>query len=118
MSASRFPLLTIAVLVAGGTALEILAMVRDVALSRVTMQLWYFTYSYAVTCWVLARRRHGPSAPYQCAAFLFIAWPVLAPWMLFKWRRWRGFALGLGLTALHYVPNAAALAAYFLFVVE
>jgi hypothetical protein len=63
--------------------------------------------------WKRIERRSIP-APFEYSAFVFFAWPVLAPCYLFQSRRWRGFALGVGLIVLTYVPYFAAVAVYYL----
>ena len=83
--------------------------------SRSSSQLWFFSFSYCVAWWVeLDRRAKGISAPFEYSAFMFFAWPILAPYYLYQSRRWRGLALGIGLLMLASIPDLAAIAVYYL----
>jgi len=115
MPARGFPLAAIAFLVVIGTAAQAFATVNGSDLSRSSGELWYFTFSYAVAWWVeLDRRARSIPAPFEYSAFMLFIWPVLAPYYLFRSRRWPGFGLGLGLIALATVPDLAAIAVYYL----
>ena len=115
MSARHLPLVAIALLVVLGTAVQAFATLQGGDLSRSTGNLWYFTFSYAVVCWLEPdRRARNIPAPFEYSAFMFFAWPVLAPYYLFKSRRWRGLAMGLGLLALNMLPGLASYAIYYL----
>lgn len=119
MSTRHLPLAAIALLVAVGTAAQAFATSQGVDLSRSTGQLWYVSFSYAVVCWLEPdRRARNISAPFEYSAFMFFAWPVLAPYYLFKSRRWRGLALGFGLVALSMLPDFASIAVYYALVDE
>jgi hypothetical protein len=115
---TRSPTLTAAATQAGvviGTAAQVFATFQGGELSRSTGQLWYFTFSYAVAGWVeMDRKERSIRAPFEYSAFMFFIWPVLAPYYLFRSRRWRGFALGIGLIILASVPDLAAIAVYYL----
>jgi hypothetical protein len=68
-----------------------------------------------VAWWVEGdRKAKGISAPFEYSAFMFFVWPVLAPYYLFKSRRWRGLALGLGLIVFSSIPDIVAIAIYYL----
>jgi len=113
-SARRLPIAAMALLVGLGAIGHVYAEVRGADISRTSGQLWYFCYSYSVVWWVETdRRAKGVTAPFEYSAFMFFGWPLLAPYYLFKCRRWRGLALGLGLILLSYVPYVAALAVYY-----
>lgn len=116
MSARSVPLTALALLVVVGTAVQAFATLQGEEISRSTGELWYFTFSYAVAVWVETDRKvRNIPAPFEYSAFMFFAWPALAPYYLFQSRRWRGFALGVGLIVLTYVPYFAAVAVYYLY---
>src|SRR5262249_44581924 len=113
LSARRLPIAAMAVLVGVGAIGYAYAEVHGADISRGSGQIWYFCFSYSVAWWVeVDRRAKGITAPFEYAAFMFFAWPLLAPYYLFRCRGWRGLALGLGLVLLSYVPYAVALSVY------
>jgi hypothetical protein len=115
MPASRFVLAAMAIALAGAAALQAFATSRGEDISRSSSELWYFTFNYAVALWVETdRRARGIPAPFEYSAGMFFFWPLLAPRYLFRTRRWRGLALGVGLFVLFLLPSLAGIAAYFL----
>ena len=109
------PIYAIALIVGIGAVTEAYAASRGAGLSRTAAELWYVCFSYSVAWWVeLDRKARGIAAPLEYAAFMFFAWPLLAPYYLFRSRRWRGLALGLGLILLSTMPDLMAMAAYLL----
>jgi len=114
LPAHRLPVVAIAVLVGVGAIGHAYAVFRGADISRGSGELWYYCFSYSVAWWVeVDRKAKRITAPFEYSAFMFFAWPLLAPWYFFKCRRWRGFALGVGLILLSYVPYAVAVAVYY-----
>lgn len=77
-------------------------------LSESTSRHSYFILSFLVA--ILIERDlkiRGLSAPFEYAAFVFFAWPVVAPYYFFSVLRWKGLALGLGLFLLALAPDVA-----------
>jgi len=114
MSARSVALVALAVLVASGAALRCYATYQGDDISRGTGNLWHFAFSYAVACWVEAERKERNVPPACKPVFMFLAWPLLAPYHFFRTRRWLGLGLAAGLYLLYYVPYLAAVATYFL----
>jgi hypothetical protein len=113
----RLPIAAMALLVGVGTVAEIYAASRGAEISRNAGQLWYVCFSYAVAWWIeIDRKAKTIGAPFEYSAFMFFSWPLLAPYYLFKSRRWRGLALGLGLIVFSFIPDIAAFSIYYLVV--
>lgn len=114
LCAQRLPIAAMALLVGVGAVSEVYAVSHSADLSRTAAHLWYVCFSYSVAWWVeLDRKAKGIAAPFEYAAFMFFVWPVLAPYYLFRSRRWRGLAMGLGLIVFSSIPDMAAMAAYY-----
>lgn len=81
---------------------------QGVWLSESTSRLSYFILSFLVAILIERDRKiRGLSAPFEYAAFVFFAWPVVAPYHFFSVLRWKGLALGLGLLLLALAPDVA-----------
>lgn len=81
---------------------------QGVWLSESTSRLSYFILSFLVAILIERDRKiRGRSAPFEHAAFVFFAWPVVAPYYFFSVLRWKGLALGLGLFLLALAPDVA-----------
>ena len=82
-------------------------------LSESTSKLSYFTLSLLVALLIESdRKMRGRSAPFEYAAFVFFAWPIIAPYYLYSALRWRGLAIGLGLVLLALMPDLAVILFY------
>lgn len=113
MSKTYVPIGMMVVLVVVGATAQAYATVRGIDLSRSSGQLWHFTFSYAVALWVeFDRRSRNIFAPFEYSAFMFFAWPILAPCYLYQSRRWRGLALGIGLVLFSSIPDLVSIAIY------
>jgi hypothetical protein len=77
-------------------------------MSESTSRLSYFILSLLVAILIERDRKiRGRSAPFEYAAFVFFAWPVVAPYYFFSVLRWKGLAFGLGLFLLALAPDVA-----------
>lgn len=91
------------------------AIARGSEISRGAGYLWYATFSYVVTLAVEAdRKSRHLSAPFEYAAFVFVAWPLVVPYYLYQIKGWGGIFLGLGLVVFSCVPDLVAFATYLL----
>jgi hypothetical protein len=62
-----------------------------------------------LTWWVQADRRDRDfSVPYEFDAFVFLAWPVVVPYYLYRSRGRRGLLLGVGIWGLYVAPAFVA----------
>ncbi len=103
-------------LVALGTTVQTYVQLDGGQISRTSGYLWYVCFSYTVAWWVeIDRRAKNIGAPFEYAAFMFFVWPLLAPYYLFKSRRWRGVALGAGLIMFSSIPDFVSVAVYYWF---
>lgn len=104
----RSLILTLVVLVLLASAVSALAIARGSEISRGAGYLWYVAFSYVVALAVEAdRKSRRLSAPFEYAAFVFVAWPLIVPYYLYQIKGWRGVLLGFGLIALSAVPDRA-----------
>ncbi|HMJ90733.1 MAG TPA: hypothetical protein VK530_13010 [Candidatus Acidoferrum sp.] len=61
-------------------------------LSKRTETIATFLLSFGVAYWVMCdSRRRGMRRPFIFGYFLMNAWPLIAPWHLFRTRGWRAF---------------------------
>ena len=82
-------------------------------LSESTSKLSYFTLSLLVALLIESdRKSRGRAAPFEYAAFVFFAWPFIAPYYFFSVLRWRGLAIGLGLVLLGLLPDLVVMLFY------
>jgi len=82
-------------------------------LSESTSKFSYFTLSFLVALLIESdRKMRGRSAPFEYAAFVFFAWPIVAPYYFFSVLRWRGLGIGLGLVLLAVMPDLAVFLLY------
>jgi len=82
-------------------------------LSESTSKLSYFTLSLLIALLIERDRMvRGRTAPFEFAAFVFFAWPLIAPYYFFSVMRWRGLAIGLGLVLLAMLPDIALILFY------
>jgi hypothetical protein len=103
-------------LVAVGTAATAFVTLNGEAMSQRSSSLWLVSFSYSVAWWVEAdRRSRRVPAPFEYAAFMFALWPFMLPHYLFKTRRWRGLALGIGIFLFSCIPDLTSVALYMLF---
>jgi hypothetical protein len=66
---------------------------HDQEFSGRTTFIYQFTLSALIGYWVMCdSARRGIPRPFVFGLLLFIFWPILAPWHVFKTRGWRGFA--------------------------
>ena len=107
------PIAVMALLAGMGAAAQAYAISHGGDISRGAGSLWYVCFSYSVAWWVeIDRKARCIGAAFEYSAFMFFAWPLLAPYHLFETRRWRGLALGFGLIALASLPDIAAIVVY------
>ncbi|MFL6623634.1 MAG: hypothetical protein ACJ8NR_13665 [Sulfurifustis sp.] len=110
-----FPLTTIVLITIVSTIYQVLITCYGGEVSPNAARLYVISYSFLVAWFIeLDRKQRAVSAPFEFAAFVFFAWPVIAPYYLFKTRRWFGLGLGLNLIMFSFVPDMAALITYFL----
>jgi hypothetical protein len=110
-----FPIAALAGLVAAGIAFEVLVTYRGGEPSDASGYLWTICFSFCVAWWIEAdRKSKSIPAPFEYQAFVFLFWPVVAPYYLIQTRRWRGLFQGLGLLVLACVPTVAAFITYLL----
>lgn len=84
---------------------------HDDGLSAPTSTLFQIALSFLIALLIERdRKTRGRSAPFEFAAFVFFAWPLIAPHYFFAVMRWRGLALGLGLVLLAITPDLVAAA--------
>jgi hypothetical protein len=103
------------VLVVLASAISAFAVARGSEISRGAGYLWYVAFSYVVALAVEAdRKSRHLSAPFEYAAFVLFAWPLIVPYYLYQIIGWRGILLGFGLVAFSAVPDLVALATYLL----
>src|SRR4051812_10026970 len=66
---------------------------HDHEFSRRMLFVYRFILSVLVSYWVMCdSARRGNPRPFVFGLLLFLLWPVLATWHVFKTRRWGGFA--------------------------
>lgn len=79
---------------------------HDGWLSETTSGLSYFILSFLIALLIDGDRKiRGRSAPFEYAAFVFFAWPIIAPYYFFSVLRWRGLVIGFGLLLLALMPD-------------
>jgi len=67
------------------------AALHGVMLSKRAALAVQFVLSVVVALWVMYDSgRHGIRRPFIFGFFLFVAWPLVAPFHLWRTRRWRG----------------------------
>jgi hypothetical protein len=82
-------------------------------LSPSTSKLWYVILSFLIAILIESDRKcRGRSAPFEYSAFVFFAWPLVAPHYFFSVLRWRGLAIGIGLILLALLPDLVILYLY------
>jgi hypothetical protein len=107
--------LALVVLVLLAAAIGAFAIARGSEISRRAGYLWHVAFSYVVALAVEAdRKSRHLSAPFEFAAFVFVAWPLIVPYYLYQIKGWRGILLGVGLVAFSAVPDLVAFATYVL----
>lgn len=108
-------ILAMVVLVVFAAAIGAFAIARGSEISRGAGYLWYAAFSYVVALAVEAdRKSRHLSTPFEYAAFVFVAWPLVVPYYLYQIKGWRGMLLGLGLVGFSCVPDLVAVATYLL----
>lgn len=100
-------------LVLAMTCSQVYMVLHDDWLSGPTSSLAHFVLSFLIALLIERDRKiRGRSAPFEYAAFMFFAWPILAPHYLFTVMRWRGLLIGFGLLLLAITPDLAAYLTY------
>jgi hypothetical protein len=68
--------------------------------------LWRFGFALILIVWLQGDRRAREFAvPYEFDAFVFWAWPVVAPYYLYRTRGRRGVLTAVGVWGLYIVPT-------------
>ena len=74
-----------------------------------TYWLWVYGYGLLLAWWVKQdRRKRGYTAPFEYEAFVFFAWPIMAPYYLYRTRGSRGLMWGVGIFAFSFFPDISA----------
>ena len=80
-----------------------------------TDYVWHFSFSLALAWWVGGDTRiKKVSAPYEFEAAVFFAWPIVAPWYLFKTRGVSALVPVITLIAMYLLPEMVSHIAYYL----
>ena len=78
-----------------------------------TQGLWTILFGLFLTWWVYADRgERGFRVPFEFEYFVWLAWPVLIPYYLYRRRHWRGLLFGLGIWVLYFVPYLVSAIVY------
>ncbi len=65
---------------------------HDQEFSRRMLLVYRFTLSVLIGYWVMCdSARRGIPRPFVFGLLVFLLWPILATWHVFKTRRWRAF---------------------------
>lgn len=113
--AFRFPIAGMLLLVLIGIFFEVFMTYRGGEISEASSYLWTASFSLCVAVWIERdRKARTISAPFEYQAFVFILWPLVAPYYLFQSRGWRGLFQGIGLVVFSSLPGAAAFITYLL----
>jgi hypothetical protein len=107
-SQSRGPVLPIvglAILTIIVSTYSAIAGYRGAEPSDQSSYLWAFGFSLFVAWWVEADRKlRAISAPFEYAAAVFFAWPILLPLYLYKSRGAKGLVCGISIVLGYSIP--------------
>ncbi|PCJ28212.1 MAG: hypothetical protein COA96_01510 [SAR86 cluster bacterium] len=96
--------------------LEVLLNLQEEVLSGSTQALWSFTFVLLTILWAYYDAKKADiETPFDFGFILYIFWPVVLPWYLYRTRGIEGILMFFGLISLWVGPWLAGVVAYYYF---
>ena len=109
-------ILTLAAIAASYSVLEVLLVKKGIYSSSGTATLWTIVFAILVAFWTQADAKERKiEPPYEYSFFVFLFWPVVLPYHLFKTRGIEGLVQFFGFVALAFLPSISGLYTYVYF---